>query len=778
MGKLVFRVASDWQEVVRLRTEIEKLKQTLLSMDKNRTPGAVEALEVQLGSTRKRMDELVSTAAKAGAEMENGFKKKILDASQSVNGFTEKIIVQKAVVKDIEHDVRKLAEAYQNVGKGTPKANAIFADYRSAKRTLEDERATLFGLTQEQANARLSVRKLRDEYSLFKTSSGDVVKSNKELLNAIQGIPGPIGQAVSGVKSLTKASLAFIATPLGAILALLSAGLAALTSWFNRTEEGQNALNVASAYFKQTLDSILDVVDDAGECIWKAFTKPKEALIDLVDFLEGQVMNRLKAFGKMGEAIWKMFSGDIREGGGDWNNAWLQGVTGVEDAGKKVSTFMDDTNQKAQKRMKIAKRQNELDEKERKNLVEKSKLEAKINELREKAYDESIPEKDRAKAIKEASVLTKKMYDDEISLSQKKYEIIRDTNALSHSNKDAKLRESQAEAEVNRLQAAQSAAQRALLRQSNRFNNPEKADKLRQQIIKNDLSLNAERLAIMEDGRKKRLLQSDQEWKEKKAQLKKEYEDSVTEYKKSGAIIPLEVTDTYNARLAENDKAKSKRDSNINKETEKEFTDHQKELTSILQSEEASRQQSIKERYDKEREWAKKQLDGGNMTDDEYKKYTIQINDAESQEVLKGVLDKYRDFNKQRLDLEKKYLDECGPANFFGIRGNSYITPQSHSILPSITNKSLQQLAEDMGLTVERRPVPFEEIATFDEAAECGTAAVIAPISQIDDLDENKSFVIAKDGKPGPVCEKLYHKLRAIQYGDEPDTYGWISIIE
>ena len=127
---------------------------------------------------------------------------------------------------------------------------------------------------------------------------------------------------------------------------------------------------------------------------------------------------------------------------------------------------------------------------------------------------------------------------------------------------------------------------------------------------------------------------------------------------------------------------------------------------------------------------------------------------------------------------EKKYIDECGPANFFGVRGNSYITPKSHSILPSITNKSLQQLAKDMGLTVECRPVPFEEISTFDEAAECGTAAVIAPISQIDDLDENKSYVIAKDGKPGPVCEQLYHKLRGIQYGDEPDLYGWVSIIE
>ena len=127
---------------------------------------------------------------------------------------------------------------------------------------------------------------------------------------------------------------------------------------------------------------------------------------------------------------------------------------------------------------------------------------------------------------------------------------------------------------------------------------------------------------------------------------------------------------------------------------------------------------------------------------------------------------------------EKKYLDECGPANFFGIRGKTYITPASDSILPSITNKSLTQLAETMGLTVERRPVLLEELATFDEAAECGTAAVITPIAQIDDLDENKQYFFAKDGKAGPVCELLYNKLRAIQYGDEPDTFGWTTVIE
>ncbi|WP_321479125.1 branched-chain amino acid aminotransferase [uncultured Bacteroides sp.] len=127
---------------------------------------------------------------------------------------------------------------------------------------------------------------------------------------------------------------------------------------------------------------------------------------------------------------------------------------------------------------------------------------------------------------------------------------------------------------------------------------------------------------------------------------------------------------------------------------------------------------------------------------------------------------------------EKKYIDECGAANFFGIKDNTYITPRSTSILPSITNKSLMQLAEDMGLKVECRPVPEEELTTFEEAGACGTAAVISPIQRIDDLENKKSYVISKDGKPGPVCTKLYEKLKAIQYGDEPDTHGWVTIVE
>jgi len=127
---------------------------------------------------------------------------------------------------------------------------------------------------------------------------------------------------------------------------------------------------------------------------------------------------------------------------------------------------------------------------------------------------------------------------------------------------------------------------------------------------------------------------------------------------------------------------------------------------------------------------------------------------------------------------EKKYIDECGAANFFGIKDNTYITPKSTSILPSITNKSLIVLAGELGLKVEERAVPVEELSTFEEAGACGTAAVISPIERIDDYDEKKSYVFSKDGKPGPISEKLYNKLRSIQYGDEPDTHGWVTVVE
>ena len=129
-------------------------------------------------------------------------------------------------------------------------------------------------------------------------------------------------------------------------------------------------------------------------------------------------------------------------------------------------------------------------------------------------------------------------------------------------------------------------------------------------------------------------------------------------------------------------------------------------------------------------------------------------------------------------EKKKKYIDEAGPANFFGIKNNTYITPKSHSILPSITNMSLMELARDMGMNVENRPVSVDELDTFDEVGACGTAAVISPVRKIVDPDTNKIYTYAKDNQPGTVSTALYNRLVAIQFGDEEDKFGWMEKID
>lgn len=179
MAKLYFKIGSDWEEVVRLRNEIAKLKLELMSMDGTQSPAAFKALNAQLAASNQRLDELVTNAAKAGAEMETGFKRKIFDASQVVNGFTEKILAQKAVVKDIEADVKRLGDAYRIALKRNPlSANSKLEEYNAARKALDEEKAALFGLTQQQAEARLSVKKLRDEYALYNDNAKEIVESN------------------------------------------------------------------------------------------------------------------------------------------------------------------------------------------------------------------------------------------------------------------------------------------------------------------------------------------------------------------------------------------------------------------------------------------------------------------------------------------------------------------------------------------------------------------------------------------------------------------------
>lgn len=126
---------------------------------------------------------------------------------------------------------------------------------------------------------------------------------------------------------------------------------------------------------------------------------------------------------------------------------------------------------------------------------------------------------------------------------------------------------------------------------------------------------------------------------------------------------------------------------------------------------------------------------------------------------------------------ERKYVEEFSTSNFVGITTDgTYVTPESPAVLPSITNKSLLDLAEKaFGMPCERRPIALAEVESgaFAEVAAVGTAVVITPISEIVTSDGVATTIGADVGVPGPTCAKLYERIRAIQTGDAEDEYGW-----
>ena len=123
---------------------------------------------------------------------------------------------------------------------------------------------------------------------------------------------------------------------------------------------------------------------------------------------------------------------------------------------------------------------------------------------------------------------------------------------------------------------------------------------------------------------------------------------------------------------------------------------------------------------------------------------------------------------------EHSFIDEFGTSNFIAIKGNTYITPDSPSILPSITNKTLITLAEDQGMKVERRPVRLDEIEDFEQIAACGTAVIVTPIHKI--VTAEKTYTVG-DGSLHPKLEELYKTILAIQYGEIEDKFNWNTVL-
>lgn len=124
---------------------------------------------------------------------------------------------------------------------------------------------------------------------------------------------------------------------------------------------------------------------------------------------------------------------------------------------------------------------------------------------------------------------------------------------------------------------------------------------------------------------------------------------------------------------------------------------------------------------------------------------------------------------------EHAYVEEFSTSNFAAISadGSTYVTPKSESILPSITNIMLRQLASDRGLKVEERPIPWSEVPSFSQVAACGTAVIVTPIKSITRNSTNEKVQFPSF----ETFSQLYQDVRDVQTGDQPDTHGWCRVV-
>lgn len=626
------------------------------------------------GSLAKVKNELSNLAKqeKDNGSLNDKQKQRREELTRSLYEYKQNI---SSLQQSIRNDVKLNKAAQGSIDELSLSLGKMRDLYRSMSATMQ---SSSFGkaLLSEIKNVDAEVKRLDASLGNHQRNVGnyasaldDASVSLNDMMQNMSALPGPIGQSASAMQGLTKASLRFIATPIGAVLAGISLALMALTSWFKRTREGEEALNVTSAYFKQTLDSILDVVDDVGEWLYKAFTKPKEAMKDLVSFLEGQVMNRLNATAKIGAAIWKIFGGEVGEGLKDLGNAIAQGFTGIEDPLSKASKFMDDIIDKSKKRADLAKRENELENRQRSWLVKRSEIEARINELREKSQNAAYSDKERLEASKEASKLVEKMYDEEVDMAQERFEIIKETNSLSHSNGEALQEQAEAEAEVNKLMAERSSKNRELLSQQREINNRMKAQGISANKEKVDT---VERLMAIEEGRKK--------IQEKELEVEMQIQQTRINAMKEGS-------DKRIAQLRLDYKKRTQEVAKLGEEFLKAQQEIERKAFEAANPKANEQGKAFSPTTTKVSELPKEQLQ---LLADMLASIAIETQ-AKEAELLKGTLDKYKDYAKQREDIEKQYNED---VKFLQSQRNEENAKQIDSALKEADKKRKESLSK------------------------------------------------------------------------------------
>lgn len=323
--------------------------------------------------------------------------------------------------------------------KGLREQNKMLNQLRNtANITTEEGRLELEALNAQLDENNKRIKENVDQYTQQKIGIGDYASGIKSALSEMNPfnvslsvfitnaqnaggvmplLSNGLKAVTSGIMGMTRASLAFLATPIGAVIGVLGVTLGLIINYLKNTQAGIDAVTAVTRPLQAIMQSLIGVLQSVGKYLFEAFSNPKQVLIDLVDFIKNNVINRFKAFAVIIEAIANRDFKGLR-------NGIAQAVTGVENLEDKImngakatAQFLTDAAKKGQE---IDRLQKQIEKAEIDIVTSRAENTLALKEQETIMQNQLASSQDRTKAVEEHKRLTIALIAEEEAILQKK----------------------------------------------------------------------------------------------------------------------------------------------------------------------------------------------------------------------------------------------------------------------------------------------------------------------------------------------------------------------
>lgn len=532
----LYNSEEDIQHVEELRQKIIETTAEIARVGAN--GGDTSALVVSLSEMKDELNDCEISAAQAAAALGQDLGGRASEAQQSLHSLNTAISEQQEKINTITaavDEARANFEALQQVeGTSSDEVERAAATYDTLSESLRNAQAEMIALQTAQETAQTGWQNVSEEINSHDSVLVKMLGGYESYSKILGKLPQPLQTAIGGIQGMTGAAKAFIATPLGAIIAAIVLALKALSTWFNSTVEGQLKFAEISGYVSGVLGQLKEIVITVGKAIFKAFSDPKQAIKDFWEALKTNVVNRFKSIGviaaSLGKVIKAAFTLDmdgVKSGIKELTNGFLQFGTGVENVTDKVSAWAKGVHNAAAETATIARESKELEIEVSKWQKRNQELEQQKAKARGKMYNSSLSTNERKRAQKEFEAALQEQMDAEKKFADKRIELQKRTMDLTSNTIEDENNLRDLEAQRAALDTRQEQELASLQRRAGALNNTEKsaAQKLEREKQKREQALvslgemeaslilynQKQELELMKEGHNKRMQQITQE---------------------------------------------------------------------------------------------------------------------------------------------------------------------------------------------------------------------------------------------------------------------------